>query len=142
MKAFWIYRCDFGHVWMLLRDEDVPESPEDAICPLGHEAVTLEKARLLDMVQIAIRPAAQVVDTTTGQTGHEYEYYLVVTDLHRGVERMSRRPLTWSDAKAVLDRFRARPDKPGTMSPAEAWAVMDELDASSERHKPSSADPC
>jgi hypothetical protein len=128
MKAFWEYRCDLGHVRVVFRDEDFPESPEDAICPFGHEAVTLQKRQMLDMVQVAIRPAAQIVDTCRDQVGHEYEYYLVVTDLHNNVERMSRKPLTWSDAKATLDRFRVRPDKPGTVSPARAWELMDDLD--------------
>ncbi len=129
MKAFWNYRCDYGHEWDLFRDESASESPDDAICPFGHEAVTLEKCRLLDMVQLAIRPAAQIVDMTTGQIGREFEYYVVVTDLHNDIERMSRKPLTWNDAKAVLDRFRIRSDKPGTVSPAQAWELMDGLDA-------------
>ncbi|GAB6188173.1 hypothetical protein [Thermopirellula anaerolimosa] len=133
MKAYWFYTCELGHRWTLFREEDAAEAPSDAICPQGHEAVTLQKQRLLDMVQVAIRPAARVVDQRTGRIDHEYEYYLVVTDLHNNVERMSRKPLSWSDAKAALDRFRVRPDKPGTVTAERAWEIMDVLDAEPTR---------
>ena len=129
MKAYWFYSCDFGHDWTFFRDEDTVINPHDEMCPFGHEAVTLSKQPMLDMVQVAIRPAARIVDKVKGQTAHEYEYYLVVTDLHNNIERMSRQPLTWHDAKAALDRFRIRPDKPGTVSPSRAWEIMDSLDA-------------
>lgn len=128
MKAYWEYRCDEGHAWTVFRDVDESENPDDAVCPFGHEAVTLHKALLLEMVQIAIRPAARVVDEKTGRIGREYEYCLVVIDLHNDVERMSRRTLSWNDAKAAMDRFRLRPDKPGTVSADRAWQILDELD--------------
>ena len=129
MKAYWLYSCDFGHHWTFFRDVDTVINPHDEICPFGHKAVTLYKLPFLDMVQVAIRPAARLIDRRTGQIGNEYEYYLVVTDLHNNIERMSRRTLTWHDAKAALDRFRVRPDMPGTVSPSRAWEIMDSLDA-------------
>lgn len=129
MKAIWEYRCDFGHSWSVFRDEDAGELPEDAVCPFGHEAVTLHKSQLLNMVQVSLRPAARVVDSVTGRTGHEYEYFLVITDLHKGIERMSAKAFTWEAAKAAFDRFRIRPDSPGTASPDQAWQRMDEIDA-------------
>lgn len=129
MKAYWHYRCDEGHAWTIFRDINASEMPDDFVCPFGHEAVTLHKARLLDMVQVALRPAAQIMDEAKRQMGHEYEYYLVVVDLHNDVERMSRRTLTWSNAKAALDRFRLRTDLPGTVSAERAWQIMDELDS-------------
>ena len=129
MKAYWEYRCDEGHSWTILRGMDETENPDDARCPYGHEAVTLHKAPLLDMVQIAIRPAARVVDEVTGRVGREHEYYLVVVDLHSELERMSKRSFSWNDAKAAMDRFRLRPDKPGTVSAERAWQILDELDS-------------
>lgn len=129
MKASWLYCCDFGHTWTRYREEDASEMPGDNVCPEGHEAVVLRKQPMLDMVQIAIRPAARIVDSVKGQVGHEYEYYLVVTDLHGDAERMSRKPLAWHDVKASLDRFRTQPDKPGTVTPARAWKILDDLDA-------------
>ena len=133
MKAYWEYRCDEGHSWTILRGIEETENSDDAMCPFGHEAVALHKAPLLDMVQIAIRPAARVVDERTGQVGHEYEYYLVIADLHSNVERMSKRLFSWNDAKAAVDRFRLRPDKPGTVSAERAWRILDELDSGERR---------
>ena len=138
MKAYWLYTCDFGHVWTFFRDEDSTVNPHDQVCQFGHEAVTLSKQRLLDMVQVAIRPAAQIVDRVTQQIGNEYEYYLVVTDLHNNVERMSRRTYWWDQIKGLLDRFRVRADKPGMVTPARAWEIMDSLDGEATQDKTAS----
>jgi hypothetical protein len=120
MKAYWHYRCDHGHSWVLFREEDAKESPEDIVCPYGHEAVTLTKRRLLDFVQVSLRPAAQIVDRVTGQTGHEYEFYVVVTDLHRSMERSSTRTFRWAEAKAIVDQFR-------NVKPEKAWQLLEDL---------------
>ena len=106
MKAYWHYQCDFSHRWTMFRDEDADERQEDVLCPYGHEAVTLQKCRLGDVVQVGIRPAMQIVHHTTGRIGHEYEFYLVVTDLHNDREHMSRRTYWWDDVKEHLDTFR------------------------------------
>lgn len=130
MKAFWEYRCDEGHAWTVFRDINALEDPSDAICPFGHEAVTLHKSPILDMVQVALRPAARIVDDVKHRIGNECEFYIVITDLRTDVERMSQKRWTWSDAKAMMDRFRLRPDRPGTVSAERAWQILDELDAS------------
>lgn len=133
MKAYWTYTCDFGHSWSYLRDEADVETPQDAICPhnvphndpripSGREAVTLVKERLLDVVQVAIRPAARIVDPVKGQIGYEYDFYLVVTDLHEDMERQSSKSFTWSQAKDLMDSFR-------NLTAEEAWRVLDRLDS-------------
>lgn len=123
MKVYWRYQCEFGHSWTSLRAENSPENEEDALCPWGHEAVTLSKQPLIDVVEVAIRPAAQVVYPTTDarRVAHDYEFYVVVRDLHDERERMSRRPFTWDEAKNLQDRFRNLPA-------AKAWNLLDDLD--------------
>lgn len=54
MKVYWRYCCDYGHTWTLYRDEHIVEHPADALCLYGHEAVTLQKARPVDEVQIIL----------------------------------------------------------------------------------------
>jgi hypothetical protein len=123
VKAYWHYKCDHGHAWTVFRDAEADEDPADAVCPSGHEAVTLSKCPLLDVVQVSIRPAAQVIDSVTGRFGHEYEYYLVITDLHESAERMSAHRYTWSRAKELLDHFRNLPA-------GQAWQELQRLDYS------------
>jgi hypothetical protein len=105
---------------MFFRDEDAGEDPEDAVCPFGHEAVMLFKHRLIDAVQVAIRPAARVVDSVKGQVGHEYEFFLVITDLHTGKEMMTHRTYWWADVKDLADRFRNLPAE-------KAWHLLEKL---------------
>lgn len=121
MKSYWTYRCDHGHSWTIFRDEDAVERADDGVCPFGHEAVTLSKHRLINAVQVSMRPAGRVVDPVKGQIGHEYEFHIVITDLHREVERMSARTYSWSQTIALADRFRNVPANV-------AWQFMDELD--------------
>lgn len=132
MKAYWIYRCDEGHTWMLFRDENAVENPPDSVCPFGHEAVTLHKERMLDAVQVSLRPAARIVDRVKQQVGHEHEFYLVVTNLHTGEERMSRRPSTWKDIKNLADRFRNLPA-------SKAWPLLDRIDREHANAQPNDA---
>lgn len=119
---------------MFFRDEDAIESPEDALCPHDHphddplipsgrEAVTLSKQPMIDAVQVAIRPAARTVDRVTGKVAHEYEFFIVVSDLHTGTERQSQNSFTWSAAKDALDSFR-------NLSSKRAWEVLAEIDES------------
>jgi hypothetical protein len=129
MKAYWEYWCDEGHHWLIVKDIQGTECPCDDVCPYGHPAVMLTKEPLLDMVQIAVRPAARVADANKGQITHLYEYYLVITDLHNEVERMSKRTWTWTEVVARASMFRVRADMPGTKSPTEAWKLLDLLDA-------------
>jgi len=130
MKAYWEYLCDEGHTWTVMRDIDAVENPGDVSCSLGHESVTLHKAVIPDMVQVAIRPAARVTNGVSGQITRSYDYYLVVMDLHNNVERMSRRTFTWNEAILAMERFRLRADLPGTVSARTAWMLMDDVDSS------------
>src|SRR5215212_2077567 len=80
MKVYWEYQCDYGHRWTLYRDENALEEPDDAVCPYGHEAVTLQKARPIDVVQITFRPAARIIDDVTNKVVDERKYWLVLSD--------------------------------------------------------------
>lgn len=113
--------CDFGHAWTVFRNLDDEESPQEAVCPHGHEAVTLKKCRMLDYVQVSIRPAAQIVDDVTKRVGHEYEFYVVASDLHSGEERSPANPYTWTQALALMERLR-------NVSPDRAWKLLDAED--------------
>lgn len=126
MKVYWIYRCDHGHSWTIFRDEDAAERAGDGVCPFGHDAVTLGKQRLIDAVQVSIRPAGRVVDPVKRQIGHEYEFYFVITDLHCEAERMSVKTYAWAQIMAIADRFRNAPANV-------AWRIMDKLDGEQEK---------
>jgi len=82
----------------MAKDIDDGESPDETICPFGHEAVTLTKEAFLDYVQIGIRPAARITDDVTKSVGYEYEYYLVVSDIHTDREWMSEGTVSWQKA--------------------------------------------
>jgi hypothetical protein len=121
MKAYWHYLCEYGHSWTVMRDYDDAEAAADAVCPAGHEAVTLQKSPLLDAVQVAIRPAGQIVDVVKKQVGHENEFYLVVKDVHTETERSSVHTYTWPQIKVLLDRFR---NLPASL----AWKELDRME--------------
>lgn len=114
MKTYWIYMCDLNHVWIRFKDEDAPIDPGEDICPfakeharqlqIGREAVTLQKERMLNYVEVILRPAARYVDDN--RIAHEYEYFLVVRNPHSGEERMTQRSYTWEAGKQLMDRFR------------------------------------
>lgn len=135
MKLLWTYRCEFGHTWLFYEDEEWQPLHEDELCPFPHDeeagefrnAVTLTKERMVDFVELSIRPAARMVNSKRDPIGHEYEFYLVVRDVHQHRERMSRWSYTWDQAKQLLDRFR-------NQSPRRAWSLLDHLDTQSKPH--------
>jgi hypothetical protein len=120
MKVYWKYTCDFGHHWEFFRDEHAPEQPGDALCPQGHTAVTLQKERPVDKVQITLRPAAVIVDAVKNQVGWERHYWFILTDTEGVEERISARPYLWREVLGLAERFQGR-------SKASAWELWDKM---------------
>lgn len=127
MKAYWEYQCEECHVWTFLRDVDAVERPEDALCPEGHEAVTLSKQPFLDAVLLSILPAERVVDQVTKDTAGKGRYFLMLTDPQSGRERISRWEYKWQTIIEMLEGFRGMPA-------AKAWGLLDRIDAESNHN--------
>jgi len=121
MKAYWEYMCDEGHRWVLFKDVAAPEQPAETLCPQGHEAVTLRKGPVADIVETSIRPAAHICDDVTGRLALEHHYYLVLRDNQSMTERMSARTYRWADAVESLKKFEE-------CSAAKAWRLLDQMD--------------
>jgi hypothetical protein len=120
MKVYWIYTCDYGHEWTILRDEKAQAVPEDRICPFGHESVTLQKWRPIDLVQIMLKPAAVLVDTFTNQIQYEKEYWLILSDIEDIEKLVSSRPYLWREVLSLAEKFQGR-------SKASAWELWGKI---------------
>lgn len=119
MRVWWMYQCDGGTSWAVFREEDAPEREEDALCPDGHEAVTLTKMRPSDLVRVAAVPASRVADRVSGQTWHDNRYLLEVSTWD-GESRLSERDFEWGEAAQHMARFRG-------LAPPQAWSQWDLL---------------
>lgn len=110
MKSYWIYGCDWGHHWRLLRDFNAAEDPKDAVCPHGHQAVMLLKRPLVNPVQISIRSACCLADhPITSKVVGKDRYYLVLSDLNSDEEHMSGNAYLWEEVKEACDLVRDLP---------------------------------
>lgn len=121
MKIYWRYRCDHGHEWQIFRDENAEETVEDSKCSYGHLAITLEKRKPVDEVQISIRPAGFVSDPVTKQVALPKRYRLIISDLaaDKG-ELESALTYTWEDAMKAAEKFQ-------NLSVAQAWQLWSRL---------------
>lgn len=108
MKEYRIYMCDFGHQWVLFKDQEDPEHEEDSICPEGHPAVTLSREPALDDVQVTFRPAGRIVDTVKKQVQGQGKYYIVISNLTGTQERVSKKVYTWQEACQIGKNFDMR----------------------------------
>lgn len=106
MKSYWHYHCDFGHQWFIIRDFDAEENPEDAVCPFGHEAVTLAKQPIVYPVEIRLTPATQIADPRVKKqiilTKH---CYITAIDLETGKECRAFHPVLWEIAKDKIAKY-------------------------------------
>ena len=97
---YWRLSCDDGHEWtLLLPDKTIPK-PEDYLCAFGHDAVMRSLLPVPNSVQVSIRPAAYI-----GYRDNVYldgEYYLVVSNLCTGNERMSKQTYSWEEAYSLI----------------------------------------
>lgn len=121
MKVYWTYRCDWGHRWEYMREEDAEELPEDAICPYGHEAVTLQKAMPVDEVVISFLPSGVIIDQVTQQLSLHGKYWLELTDRVGGEERKkSKQTYNWLDIVQLASKFHG-------LTKNKAWQLWERL---------------
>ena len=108
MNAIWHYTCDHGHHWTMYRPLDAQEALGDAVCPHGHEAVTLYKAPHADRTRIILLPATTIADPVTLQLADEDRYFILISRADGSEERRSEEHYGWSEALKVAERFRNR----------------------------------
>jgi hypothetical protein len=105
MKVYWFYMCDFGHEWSFFRDEAITQTVEDALCPFGHEAVTIQKRPPVDEVILSVEPAGYLADAVRNQIAYENQYRLVITNLEGDLRLVSQQTYTWRNVIHLLERF-------------------------------------
>lgn len=103
------YRCDFGHEWILFRDEKDPELESERVCPDGHEVITKRCEKAIDDTQITFRPAGRILDPIKGQEFMRGRYYVVLSNLDGTTELVSNVTFTWDEACRFAQRFDKRP---------------------------------
>lgn len=106
MRELRKYRCDFGHSWETFGDSDASPLPNENVCTQGHEAVTCSRQQLLDRVELRIRPMARIVDQATKRTGGEYEFALVLANLHTGEEFTNYRVYSFAEILKLSEGFK------------------------------------
>lgn len=106
MKEFWQSRCDQGHRWFRFGDTTESKPTEPAHCPEGHPSVTTTRQLLLDRVELRIRPAARIVDPVTKKTGGEYDFFLVLANLHTDEEFTNYRTYTFAEVLKLSSDFK------------------------------------
>jgi hypothetical protein len=109
MQVFRVYRCDFGHEWVIHKGESVPEDERDVVCPEGHEAVTCHAEYPADEVQVLIRPAARIVDPVRQQRVLDGRYWLVLLDRSGAEIESSLDHYSWDDVVSLARLFRGKP---------------------------------
>lgn len=116
MKIHYRYRCDYGHEWVISRDENEPILPSDLSCQEGHERVTLQKEYPVEDVQILISPAARVIDDLKQQKIMEGLFDLSLLD-RNGVEKFrTRKPYSWNQIIGFASFFQGK-----NMEDASIW---------------------
>ena len=108
MNAFWDYCCDIGHKWTIYQPLDAQATTDDAVCPHGHEAVTLLKRPHADRTRITLLPATTIVDAVKRQLLDEDRYFILISRPDGSGELMSGKHYGWSEALMVAERFRNR----------------------------------
>jgi hypothetical protein len=108
MRVTWRYTCDFGHSWVLFREETSAERPEDLVCQHGHPAVTLLKERPADLIGVLCRPSALEDGVVTGKIYGEGYYRLVLLNREGTEERTSLRSYPWHEIVKLAERFAGR----------------------------------
>jgi hypothetical protein len=104
MMGYWMYQCDNGHSWEVYRDMEANERPEDALCPHGHEAVTLRKCPVVKQLETVIHDAGRVVDKLKNQAMGQGRFYVSLRDTS-GVMVTSQSPMDIQDAIELCGRL-------------------------------------
>lgn len=105
MNIYWVYACEEGHTWVLFGPDDATME-EVQTCRYGHVVTMCKRCQLVEEVQASVRPAARIVDTVKNQIGSKNRYFIVITNLKSGQDRMSSRDYKWDDAVDLLARFK------------------------------------
>lgn len=116
MQIYFRYMCDFGHQWVLRREDGMPEDPKDLKCIEGHEAVTRQREFPADEVQILISPAKRIVDVIKNQTIHDHQYWIALLDSY-GIEiSRSESMYSWDETVSIGGLFRGK-----SLQEAQKW---------------------
>lgn len=108
MRAYRRYRCDKGHEWTVLTEQDKAEVASEVVCAEGHEAVTCNEELPADEVQLLIRPAARIVDRVTGAVSNSGRYYLALFDSSDRELCSSSEHFTWDEAVKLAWFFKGK----------------------------------
>ena len=130
MRFYFEYACDEGHRWEDFGERDALDSEASVACPYGHEAVTVRKSPVPDVVEVSIRPAVRICDAVTRQISLSRKYYLVVRSMQSGFEKATTRRLTFQQSIDAVRLFQNEHSGGGdTVSPEVAWRLVDEIDS-------------
>jgi hypothetical protein len=102
------YRCDQGHDWLIRRDENEPECPEDQLCQEGHAAVTCRIEKPVDDVQVLLSPAARIVDDVKGQRILNDRYLLSLLDKTGAEPCSSQENYSWDEVVKLAFLFKGK----------------------------------
>ena len=108
-KEYRRYRGDFGHEWVLFRDEQDPEQESERICPEGHQVITKRREKAIDDTQVTFRPAGRIVDPVKGQELMRGRYYVVLSNMDSSQELVTKSTFSWDEACQFAQRFDKRP---------------------------------
>lgn len=108
MRVFRHYRCDQGHDWLIRRDENEPERPEDQLCQEGHAAVTCRIEKPVDDVQVLLSPAARIVDDVKGQRILNDRYLLSLLDKTGAELCSSQENYSWDEVVKLALLFKGK----------------------------------
>ncbi|HIP77893.1 MAG TPA: hypothetical protein EYH07_05460 [Kiloniellaceae bacterium] len=141
MKAFFVYSTHDHETWVVYKDEDAPEAPEEAVSPSGEEAFLMRKEMPSDICSIEFIAANRIIDEATGTESHKDLYHLRVSNPDGSFERVSQLAYSWETAVKLGAFFRnASPKAAGRIwhSKRLGNAVLDKEDP----YKRLSSDDC
>ena len=98
-------RCDHGHEWGGLHEESNPPSK---LCEHGHEAITIQKEKPIDFVQVTLFPAGRLVDSVKKQYASERRYRLIISDIDKTWVYESKKTYLWPEALKLSALFQER----------------------------------
>lgn len=98
-------RCDHGHEWGGLFEES---NPPQKVCAHGHEAITTQKEKPIDLVQVTLFPAGRLVDSVKKQYALERRYRIIISDIDKTWTYESKKTYLWPEALKISGLFQER----------------------------------
>jgi len=107
MKKTWIeYHSENGEIWEILKDaSSLTEDESDLISKNSNHAVLRKEMATTDFVQVALVPAARVVDDVKGQIGRDKEFYIRLELLNEDWFSFSNRAFDKEEALKLTSYF-------------------------------------